>query len=746
MIDIYIHAGIEKTGTSAIQAFLNFNRENLLRDHSCLYPDLRSMILHRGHNCHNHCRSISRKDKDTIIHDMERTIAFCRQKRISRIIISCESFFSRPDISERIMEHFRNETDLSFRIIVFFRRQDYFFEASWKQWGSKDIRYKTIYEFIENFMEKPTTRWLDNLKRYESIYGKQNIIIHPYEREQLAEGLIPVFLSMAGIDFNGTRWITPPDSNLNRNDGFSRDILEILTLNKPFNKDIHDVALADFFYSVLPEDYKKKPYERYNFFSPSDRIRILEKYADMNRTIAHDYLGRDDGMLFYEPWPDPGKPWESYEGLTIEKIVPVFSLMLYNLHRRYHQDVTLLPEKRIRRLVQNTGLPLKILDTSRFQENKPVKKTLYVHIGAHKTGTTAIQSFLADNRCALEKEGYLYPGHATAHHDMAREFRSLTPEEIRKNPDLAIHRYFYEINSSPARSIILSCETFCFFNHQIPALKQFLGNRFEIKIIFYVRRQDDKIESAYNESVKNGSSQTTIPFSEYLRRRTTTPLSKNIGAGGNQVGPLDYFGILTLWSTAFGRENISVRCYEEEQLPGGIYQDFMNAIGLTLDERFRIPEKRINERLSWDLIEIIRICNARVKNDKKFHNFLVHHLIRINSDYKGGRQRLLSPQQRRDLISFFEESNASVAREYLGRSDGRLFYAPLPDLNEPWTPYEGLTVEKVVPVFIRLMYNLDKNPAYRQKGRQEKSFYAHARGCTGHTIAWIREKLTRVFI
>ena len=35
--------------------------------------------------------------------------------------------------------------------------------------------------------------------------------------------------------------------------------------------------------------------------------------------------------------------------------------------------------------------------------------TLYLHIGMHKTGTTAIQRFCAENRRALLKRGYCYP-------------------------------------------------------------------------------------------------------------------------------------------------------------------------------------------------------------------------------------------------------------------------------------------------------------------------------------------------
>ena len=52
-----------------------------------------------------------------------------------------------------------------------------------------------------------------------------------------------------------------------------------------------------------------------------------------------------------------------------------------------------------------------------------MKKTVYIHIGEHKTGTTAIQNFLCANHKVLKRAGYdyLYPeGYGTASHHLGR--------------------------------------------------------------------------------------------------------------------------------------------------------------------------------------------------------------------------------------------------------------------------------------------------------------------------------------
>jgi len=355
MITIYIHAGAAKTGSSAIQAFLNYNRENLIKNNSCLYPNYNSTRIDKGHDCHNHCKSINTPNHITIVNDIEKSVGFCKKHNISSIIISAEGFFVRPDIGKKIFERFQNDADLSFRIIIFLRRQDNFLESAWKQWGSKDRRFTSI----EDYIQVQKIEWLDYLREFRTVFGKENVIVHPYEAQQMQDGLIAEFLKFCGIPYSKYTWVTPPESNLNTNVGFNRDVIEILALNKSFNKNIHDNTLLNFFYTHLPETYQKKPYEHYDFLSPEERINILRKYDEMNQTIACEFLGREDGRLFYEPWPDPHDSWKPYEGLTVEKIVPIFVQMLYSIDRHHTNKLKELQERSFRKSVRLSVVQIK---------------------------------------------------------------------------------------------------------------------------------------------------------------------------------------------------------------------------------------------------------------------------------------------------------------------------------------------------------------------------------------------------
>jgi hypothetical protein len=220
-------------------------------------------------------------------------------------------------------------------------------------------------------------------------------------------------------------------------------------------------------------------------------------------------------------------------------------------------------------------------------------------------------------------------------------------------------------------------------------------------------RQDEQLELLYQQQVRQEGIMLDLPFSDFVLR-------------GN-VSPLDYYAVLAPWSEAFGKENIIVRCYEAEQLKNGIFYDFLQTVGLTLDERYSVQKGRTDRRLNRDFVEILRICNSHFRDDHGFHRFLVQSLDEINSMVEPEKKRMLSPQQQRDVIARYAEPNTKVATEYCGRTDGRLFYAPLPDLDEPFEPYRGLTVEKVVPVFTQMMFTLNEKYQKRIRSLENRS-------------------------
>ena len=327
---LYLHIGTGKTGTTTIQSFLSSNRECLVRDYSCLYPNTHDGPERYGSgSCRNHVDFFKRADEGNIASDIENIIRYSQKRGLDKIVFSWEGLFDRPRFAKLCADAIFSNEKTTPVILLYIRRQDQWLESAWKQWYMKDKKYRDFNHFIDTYH----IDWRANLDAWTSAFGREHIMVQPYERAQLQDGLIQDFLAKLGIDYTSGRW--NKQEEVDYNVGFDRDILEILHLNKGFYQDVNDSRLTNMFARYLPSHFKKKAFESYSLLSPRMRHDIMEKHSPFNEYIAREFLGRKEGRLFFEPLPDIDEPWRPYEGITIEKCAPIFTQMLYSMDVRF---------------------------------------------------------------------------------------------------------------------------------------------------------------------------------------------------------------------------------------------------------------------------------------------------------------------------------------------------------------------------------------------------------------------------
>ena len=299
--------------------------------------------------------------------------------------------------------------------------------------------------------------------------------------------------------------------------------------------------------------------------------------------------------------------------------------------------------------------------------------TVYLHIGLPKTGTTAIQHFLRDNNTALEKHGICYP-------DLGLDYSSVSPYRnghflvpYFKGEDLPTYEsslnQLEEIGNR-FEKIILSDEALWRFGEQRPeAWEKLLDDLKErglrLHIIVYLRRQDRFLLSYYRQRVKGVH--TDLSFYDCLDEL-------------REMYPLDYYAYMNMLSGTIGRESLSVRVYEKDQFQGNarnLYSDFLSVFDLPLGEEFTTPNETLNETLDDTNLELRRILNTLPEFfrddpilDKAFRKN-ARNSIFIASDEKTSFFR---PGEQAAYLESFAETNRRLAREYLGREDGVLFY------------------------------------------------------------------------
>ncbi len=304
-------------------------------------------------------------------------------------------------------------------------------------------------------------------------------------------------------------------------------------------------------------------------------------------------------------------------------------------------------------------------------------KTLYIHIGTPKTGTTAIQAFLAENTDALFRNNYIFRFfpfrytrsvgaippkrngfflHGDTVPDDPEQNRKKNEPRLKEGLEL-IAKWFEEKDN-----VILSDE-FIWNEIQrwdfLSVTKQHAKDHgYIVKLIVFLRPQSEYIDSFYRQRTKMAD--TTMFWEEYLN-------SSDIIT--------DYYGHLSNLAGLFGKENIVVRPYEPRQWSidqSDIFHVFMDTIDAPYTDDYVLPPGEKNLSVKYNDSEIKRVLNylhtesTKAQNDADlFFRRKAKECSVLLPDQEAFS--FFSEEERSSYMSRFEEGNNRIAKEYLGR-------------------------------------------------------------------------------
>ena len=322
-----------------------------------------------------------------------------------------------------------------------------------------------------------------------------------------------------------------------------------------------------------------------------------------------------------------------------------------------------------------------------------------LHIGGEKTGTTSLQYFLSWNRDALLKQGILYsaaPGRVN--HVLLAIYGSpeVNTEDLKTQVGIGTQSALNamlstlpdaleaEVAESGCREILLSnehCSSRLLSETSVKRIRELIA-RFssEVRVVMYLRRQDELLLSAYSTAVSSGR---------------TVPLQI---PSGRDLQYYDFAEILDRWAKVFGEENITARVYDPETLVGGdVIDDFVDLIGAKSPPGGLVrPAARLNSSLDSRVTELLRIFNERMpppgRDQKEPNGPTVVAALQILSGPSGGR---LNDREFDDFLRQFDRSNTEVARRFLKRPEGPLFPQRTRNIQPPSTSLDAIAAVKV---------------------------------------------------
>ncbi len=207
--------------------------------------------------------------------------------------------------------------------------------------------------------------------------------------------------------------------------------------------------------------------------------------------------------------------------------------------------------------------------------------TILFHAGTTKTGTTALQHFLKNNRAALEDKGCVFPSFLgpdnhtrLAAYGMDTDAMAPVKIDLKLTEPAAIEAFRKEVDKQfkehirPGKKYVLSNEHCSAHLHTGPEItrlhKLLTSTGHTVKVIIYFREPSEYLASSYSTLLKQGfSHEMMCPVGRALDRK------------------YNYYAICKRWARVFGKENIIARVYARDALEGGdIRKDFLKLIGV----------------------------------------------------------------------------------------------------------------------------------------------------------------------
>lgn len=325
-------------------------------------------------------------------------------------------------------------------------------------------------------------------------------------------------------------------------------------------------------------------------------------------------------------------------------------------------------------------------------------KTLVIHIGIMKTGTSTIQKFLADNTEALKKQNYVFPhtsdGLPSIYHNRNGYF--MVYHDSREKDDtnkIKAWKKGWKIVEKEMRkgnNIILSDESIWYrqfwdtwnkkpFWENVKEKADQYG--YQIKVIAYIRRQDLFVESYWNTAIR-GDTRSKLSFHDYVKKKKY------------EFCEIAYEKQIQRMSEIFDKDALIIRPFEKEQFAGknhDLVSDFLESLDIEYTDDFQMTDEAANTAVSGNYLEIKRLFN-QITAYPKYQNFLRYPVQRASSvaDQYGEERNTayFGDMERKEFLSVYEQGNEWIAKEFLKREDGILFYEAVTEKDIWVNPYE----------------------------------------------------------
>ncbi len=233
---------------------------------------------------------------------------------------------------------------------------------------------------------------------------------------------------------------------------------------------------------------------------------------------------------------------------------------------------------------------------------------ILLHVGFHKTGTTALQSAFASTRAQLREAGVLYPGNRRSHHRAAMAVTERTWGWGTKGAHAPRAGYWESVVTASRKHdgrVMVSSEALSLAGdtHLDRIVDELGADR--LHVVTTLRPFTRLLVSSYQQYLKFG---VALTFAQWLEDAFANPPACR--ATPNFWLRNDHAGVMERWAERLGRERVRLVVLDESDRDG-LFRTFEALLGLP--EGLLVPDPGIgasNRSMTAAEAEMLRLVNA----------------------------------------------------------------------------------------------------------------------------------------
>ena len=209
------------------------------------------------------------------------------------------------------------------------------------------------------------------------------------------------------------------------------------------------------------------------------------------------------------------------------------------------------------------------------------KKTIYIHIGKHKTASTFLQKIMADNRDILKERGIYYPRYLYLEQGKNKTRPMVNGTVVQHYNEDEIKKTLKAFDSSDCNKLVFSEENLFIDNYS--NLLSFVAKykeQYDIKIICYIREIVSYVLSMWSFLSNEKWCTLQMSLRDFVHSARPQNLEKRvIKFPANTLNYMGGVDLLFKLTKTLGAKQVIVKAYDKKILHNSIEESFFAIIG-----------------------------------------------------------------------------------------------------------------------------------------------------------------------